>query len=196
MRIHTSQGDFPETTIRHFGPIHSKSDSVVYHWASKVVYTGDLLFIGIAPVMWAGPASKWISALQEILRETSGGGWLYVPGHGPVTDAEGVKSVLRYFEYLDSAVSTACADLPVHDRDLDDECGGRVLSKMPSDLRAAFQEPQRILICASIERMARFEGGPAKVKIQQKVRYLAKMGEFQVKQMLKGVKPNSRNLEL
>lgn len=195
-RVYTRAGQFPNTTVRDFGPIHSKSDSVIYHWASKVVYAGDLLFIGIAPVMWAGPAMKWITALREILDETRDGGWLYVPGHGPVTDAEGVRTVLRYFEYLDAAVSTDCADLSVHDRNLDDECGDRVLAKMPSDLLVAFREPQRILICAAIERMSRSIGGPVKVQLQVKVKYLSKMGVFQVQQMLKKTKPQVRNSEL
>jgi len=48
-----------------------------------VVFTGDLLFVGIAPVMWAGPAQSWVDALDKLLASTGGGeGWLFVPGHG------------------------------------------------------------------------------------------------------------------
>lgn len=51
---------------------------------SQVVYTGDLLFIGIAPIMWAGPSSAWVEALDKLLAETEQKeeGWLFVPGHG------------------------------------------------------------------------------------------------------------------
>lgn len=170
-------------SFRHFGPIHSKSDSVVLLPDSKVAYTGDLLFIGIAPVMWAGPAMAWIAALDTLLAET-GQGWLFVPGHGPVTDAEGVRTVRRYFEYVDSAVTEVCSDLPLKDATLDEACAERVLASFPSELASAFQEPQRVMICAAIERMARRERGPAKVQLATKIKYMAKMGEFEVRQAL------------
>ncbi len=43
--------------------------------------------------MWAGPASNWLRACDHIL---SLGATTIVPGHGPVTDAAGVRDVQRY----------------------------------------------------------------------------------------------------
>lgn len=71
---------------------HLSSDQVFLP-DSKVVYTGDLLFIGIAPAMWAGPAKRWVNALTKLLAQTEDkeAGWLYVPGHG----ALGPRSCIR-----------------------------------------------------------------------------------------------------
>jgi len=176
-------GEALAARFRHFGPVHSKSDSVLILPDAKVVYTGDLLFIGIAPVMWSGPAKAWLAALDGLLEET-GPDWLFVPGHGPVTDVEGLRGVRRYFEYLDEAVTETCADLAVEDAALDEVCAERVLEAMPALLLELFQEPQRIMICAAIERMARRAGGPAKVELKHKIKYLTKMGEYEVRQAL------------
>jgi len=32
--------------------------------------------------------------------EATGEDWLFVPGHGPVTDAAGVRGVRSFFEYV------------------------------------------------------------------------------------------------
>ena len=47
--------------------------------------------------MWAGPLENWLSALDRILELDV---TTIVPGHGPVTDKEGVKEVKAYWEYL------------------------------------------------------------------------------------------------
>ncbi|CAE7628569.1 unnamed protein product, partial [Symbiodinium sp. CCMP2456] len=168
------------------GAIHSKSDSMILlpvfirrAKESKVAFTGDLLFIGIAPVMWSGPASTWVKALDDLL-EATGGDWRFVPGHGPVTDAEGVRSVRRYFAYLHEAVSKACSDLPLAISDADEACAKRVLEQMPQDLKDDFHEPERIMICAVIERMARRAGGSAKVNVMTKLKWIGKMSEHRM----------------
>jgi len=63
------------------------------------VYTGDILFIGGTPVVWAGPLSNWIAACDRMLAmdvET------VVPGHGPVADKRAVAAVRDYLTYIDS----------------------------------------------------------------------------------------------
>jgi cyclase len=62
-----------------------------------VVFTGDLLFIEGTPVVWAGPVSNWVRACEEILALDA---HTLVPGHGPVTDASGVRDVQRYLRYV------------------------------------------------------------------------------------------------
>ena len=63
----------------------------------RTVFTGDIVFIGGHPPAWAGPISNWIRACDVIL------GWdveTIVPGHGPITDKQGVRALKHYFEYV------------------------------------------------------------------------------------------------
>ncbi|HKV59336.1 MAG TPA: MBL fold metallo-hydrolase [Ktedonobacteraceae bacterium] len=79
------------------GPAHTRGDTMVHIPADRVVFTGDILFIGGHPIMWAGPTSNWLRALDRILAmdvET------IVPGHGPITDKHGVAQLKSYFEYI------------------------------------------------------------------------------------------------
>jgi glyoxylase-like metal-dependent hydrolase (beta-lactamase superfamily II) len=79
------------------GPAHTNGDAIAYVPDADAVFTGDILFIEGTPLMWAGPISNWIAACDKIveLRPTT-----IVPGHGPVTDASGVKDVQRYLTYI------------------------------------------------------------------------------------------------
>ena len=61
------------------------------------VFTGDILFIEGTPIMWAGPVSNWLAACDRILELDAR---VIVPGHGPVTDASGVRDVARYLAYV------------------------------------------------------------------------------------------------
>lgn len=80
------------------GPAHTHGDVLAYVPDDKVVYTGDILFIDGTPIMWAGPVSNWIEACNLILQ------WdvdTIVPGHGPITDKEGVRRMRDYLVYVD-----------------------------------------------------------------------------------------------
>ena len=75
------------------GPAHTDGDTIVVVSDARTVYTGDILFIGGAPIVWAGPLENWIAACDLMLGmdiET------VVPGHGPVTDKAGVVEVRDY----------------------------------------------------------------------------------------------------
>jgi glyoxylase-like metal-dependent hydrolase (beta-lactamase superfamily II) len=79
------------------GPAHTRGDTMAYIPADRVIFTGDILFIGGHPIMWAGPIGNWIRACDLILSldvET------IVPGHGPITDKHGVREVKGYLEYV------------------------------------------------------------------------------------------------
>lgn len=81
------------------GPAHTRGDIVVHVPDAGTVFTGDILFSGGHPIIWAGPIGNWIEACDVIL------GWeaeTIVPGHGPV----GTKSEL-----------VAMRDYLVHTRD-------------------------------------------------------------------------------
>lgn len=108
----STPSEAPAILFRHFGALHSASDSVVAVVPRRIVFMGDLLFVGITPVMWAGPAQNWARALEEILAWTfqldPTDDWLFVPGHGPVTDRQGVLDSIAYFRWLDRSVTTEC----------------------------------------------------------------------------------------
>ncbi|HZU65661.1 MAG TPA: MBL fold metallo-hydrolase [Ktedonobacteraceae bacterium] len=79
------------------GPAHTRGDTMVYIPSDRVIFTGDILFIGGHPIIWAGPTGNWLRACDRILQmdvET------IVPGHGPITDKKGVQELKGYFEYI------------------------------------------------------------------------------------------------
>ena len=82
------------------GPAHTPGDLIVHVPDAGVVYTGDILFIGGTPVMWAGPVINWIGAIDRLLSldaET------FVPGHGPVCGREEAEAVKRYWSWLEAS---------------------------------------------------------------------------------------------
>ena len=79
------------------GPAHTAGDAIAYVPDAKAVFTGDILFIGGTPIVWAGPVSNWIEACDAILGFDAR---VIVPGHGPLTDATGVRDVQRYLAYV------------------------------------------------------------------------------------------------
>ena len=71
------------------GPAHSRGDAIVHVPADRVVFSGDILFIGSHPIVWEGPVENWIRACDCILALDVD---TVVPGHGPITDKKGVQS--------------------------------------------------------------------------------------------------------
>jgi glyoxylase-like metal-dependent hydrolase (beta-lactamase superfamily II) len=83
--------------IRDLGPAHTRSDSIVHVPSARTVFTGDLVFVDGTPIAWAGPISNWTTACDTIAGLDVD---TIVPGHGPVTDQQGVLDVKRYFEFV------------------------------------------------------------------------------------------------
>jgi cyclase len=81
------------------GPAHTGGDTIVHVPDAGVVFTGDLLFIDGTPLVWAS-LSNWIVACDRIIELNAA---VLVPGHGPVTDAAGVRDVQRYLRYIRDA---------------------------------------------------------------------------------------------
>lgn len=80
------------------GPAHTAGDTIVVVPDAGVVYTGDILFIGGTPIVWAGPLSNWVAACDLLLgMEVEH----VVPGHGPVTDKAGVTAVRDYLVFVE-----------------------------------------------------------------------------------------------
>jgi glyoxylase-like metal-dependent hydrolase (beta-lactamase superfamily II) len=83
------------------GPAHTPGDLVVHVPHAKAVFAADLMFVGVTPIMWVGPLENWLAGLDRItaLEPTT-----VVPGHGPVTDVDGVRAVRSYWEFVAPAV--------------------------------------------------------------------------------------------
>ena len=79
------------------GPAHTKGDVVVHLPAERVVFTGDILFIGSHPIAWEGPVQRWITACDLILELDAD---VIVPGHGPLTTKAGVRETKSYWEHV------------------------------------------------------------------------------------------------
>ena len=86
-----------EVRLIELGPAHTLGDTVAYLPSDKVIFTADLLFIGGHPIAWSGPISNWIKACDHILSLDVE---IIVPGHGPITDKQGVSELKGYFEYV------------------------------------------------------------------------------------------------
>ncbi len=85
------------------GPAHTAGDTIVHVPDARTVYTGDILFIGGTPIVWAGPLSNWIAACDLMLEldvET------VVPGHGPLTDTAGIMAVREYLSFVDAEATS------------------------------------------------------------------------------------------
>jgi glyoxylase-like metal-dependent hydrolase (beta-lactamase superfamily II) len=102
-----------EVQLIEVGPAHTRGDVIVHVPADEVVFTGDILFIDGTPIMWEGPVENWIRACDLILEMNPR---VIVPGHGPLTDAAGVRAMQGYLVYIrDEARKRYDAGLSVAD---------------------------------------------------------------------------------
>ncbi len=79
------------------GPAHTAGDAVVHLPEEGVVFTGDILFHGGHPIVWAGPVSNWIAACDRVLALHP---TVVVPGHGPLATPDALVDLKEYFLLL------------------------------------------------------------------------------------------------
>ncbi len=84
------------------GPAHTPGDLIVWVPDAKVAFAADILFIGVTPIMWAGPVEGWIAALERLLGL---GAERFVPGHGPVCGPDEVRRLIAYWRWLEQAAA-------------------------------------------------------------------------------------------
>lgn len=94
LTIHTGGRD---VKLFQVGPAHTLGDSCVYIPDAKVLFAGDVLFVGVTPVAWSGPIENCISALNHILDMDVD---IIVPGHGPIIGKDDIHHVKAYWEYI------------------------------------------------------------------------------------------------
>lgn len=88
-----------ETSVQlvEVGPAHTAGDILVEVADHDVVFTGDILFCGGTPIVWAGPISNWIAACDRIIER----GWrTVVPGHGPLATVDDVRTMRDHLAWL------------------------------------------------------------------------------------------------
>jgi cyclase len=103
------------------GPAHTRGDVIAHVPDARAVFTGDLLFIGGTPIMWAGPTARWIAACEHIERLDVD---VVIPGHGPITDREGARTVRRYLAFVrEEAAARHAAGMDALDAALDIDLG-------------------------------------------------------------------------
>ena len=115
-RVEIAAGDRTVELIE-VGPAHTAGDILAWIPDERVVFTGDILFIGGTPIMWAGPIGNWIEACDLIERLDPA---VVVPGHGPLTDRSGAADVGAYLRIVrDGATSRHAAGMGPREASLD-----------------------------------------------------------------------------
>jgi cyclase len=85
--------------VIYVGPAHTVGDSIVHLPERGILFGGDVLWNSCTPIGWEGTYAQWYAALDRIIALNPG---IVVPGHGPLTDTDGVKTLRRYFEYVEA----------------------------------------------------------------------------------------------
>jgi glyoxylase-like metal-dependent hydrolase (beta-lactamase superfamily II) len=107
--------------LRELGPAHTRGDVIAYVPDARAVFTGDIRFVGVTPIIWAGPVANWLAACEHIEQLDVD---TIVPGHGPLTDKEGPRQVRRYLEFVrDQAAERQRAGMSAAEAALDIDLG-------------------------------------------------------------------------
>jgi glyoxylase-like metal-dependent hydrolase (beta-lactamase superfamily II) len=162
-------GEFP-VRLASLPPGHTVGDLFVHLPEQGVVFTGDVVFGSTAaqpgdhPCHWAGPLSNLIASCERFLAT---GARTFVPGHGPVLSASGLKEHIGYLEYVaERAHAFHAAGVPSA------EAARRVVAE------GNYPElglPERLVITIGSEYRALDGGGahPGMLPVMQQVAQLA-----------------------
>jgi glyoxylase-like metal-dependent hydrolase (beta-lactamase superfamily II) len=90
--------DGKDVRLIEVGPAHTRGDILVHVPGERVVFTGDILFVGGHPIVWTGPVSNWVAALDRILEMDVD---TVVPGHGPIVDKGAVIDEREYLLWVE-----------------------------------------------------------------------------------------------
>jgi glyoxylase-like metal-dependent hydrolase (beta-lactamase superfamily II) len=153
------------------GPAHTPGDLIVHVPDSKTVFAADLMFVGVTPIVWVGPVENWLAGLDRI---TSLAPTTVVPGHGPVTDLDGVRAVRSYWEFVAPAVRERIRS------GMDSATATRDILRSPEFATQPFARwdaPERLSVNAEI--IARNDRGlSGRVSDAARLRLIARMGEL------------------
>ena len=153
--------------LRRLGPAHTAGDVIVHVPAARVLFAGDVVFWGVTPVQWAGPARNNIAALDAVGALDVD---LVVPGHGPVVDPPKVERLKAYWEFV-ADVAAHChragtAAFP---------CAAEALADVPEPF-AGWQHPERLHINVAVELRHLDDTGFVQVTHAEKLELILEQG--------------------
>jgi glyoxylase-like metal-dependent hydrolase (beta-lactamase superfamily II) len=160
------------------GPAHTPGDAIVRVADAAVIFSGDIVFSGVTPIMWSGPAKNWVAALERIADlepET------IVPGHGPLCGLERLEELAGYWEYLMRHVPEGAGDAI---EELTEEL---VLgAEYRTSPWGTWRGPERTLVnVAMIARERDGKSGP--VGLRTRISLLAAMGALRERLLAAGI---------
>ena len=85
--------DGRDIRLIHLGPGHTAGDIIVHLPEDGIVFAGDLIFLYSTPLGMEGSFAGWLNNLCTLAHM---GAHIYVPGHGPVCDIEGLNLCRDY----------------------------------------------------------------------------------------------------
>ena len=142
-----------EVRLIEVGPAHTPGDLIAWVPDARVAIAADILFVGVTPIMWAGPLENWVAALERLLAL---GAERFVPGHGPLCGPDEIRRLIDYWRWLDRAAGERldAGRSPV------DTAGELVLGDEIAELGfAGWLAPERALI--SVQTIAAHRRGDA-----------------------------------
>jgi cyclase len=156
------------------GPAHTSGDALVWLADERVCFSGDIVFNGVTPIMWAGPATNWIAALERLLLFEPK---VIVPGHGPVCGPEAAEQLIAYWRFMLEAVPGALGDTTADRSAPALELAERIV--LSGDFRAApwgsWRGPERNLVNVALIIRER-DGRSAPISTRERIALLAQMG--------------------
>jgi len=100
--------------MRHMGPAHSPTDTILLIPSYGVVFSGDLVFEGRVPFLDSPfvDTESWLNGL-EFLRAMDPQPQYLIPGHGPISTSvdERIAFTLGYINYLRGEMGRATEEL-------------------------------------------------------------------------------------
>ncbi len=156
------------------GPAHTPGDLIVHVPDEGVVFAADLMFVGVTPIIWVGPVENWLAGLDRIAQLQPG---TVIPGHGPLTDLDGVKAMRSYWEFVAPAVRERVG------AGMDAAAAARDILRSPEFAAQPFARwdaPERLAVNAEI--IARNDSGLfGRVSALERLRLIARMGQLSLK---------------
>ncbi|GJM44491.1 MAG: cyclase [Gemmatimonadota bacterium] len=98
--------------VFHVDPAHTAGDCVVHFRNANVIHAGDLFFAGKYPLIdtgVGGHADGVLAACERIL-ELSDEDTVIIPGHGPVSNAAGLREYMDVLGRITERIRTAIAE--------------------------------------------------------------------------------------
>jgi len=87
--------------FRFVGPAHTWGDIVAYLPQHKILFAADLAFFHLIPYCHNAYVSKWIEAIDKVMKMDVD---VIVPGHGPVGGKKDLAESGEYFRFLKAEV--------------------------------------------------------------------------------------------